>query len=386
LLVISAERIKQDLWRELEANQPWRGKIIIMLYPAAGPEDGAVISSERFNDGWQYHVLLPNVVERGRYVRAITQVLLLELANRSAGLRSAEIPTWLVEGMARQILASKEVEIILPPPATRVNGIAVTSTLDDGRWESPLNRAHKQLTSYPPLTFQDLSWPAQAQLADEAGELYRSSAQLFVSSLLRLNDGRACFRAFLAELPRNYNWQFAFFRAFQTHFFGLLEIEKWWALEVASFTGYDLTQVWPPDKSWQKLDDAVRSGIQVRTSADELPFHAQASLQNIVRDWDPVPQTLALQSKLRELETIKARISRDLFFLVEDYHKVIAAYLDNRDKTGLILGLRKKAAHRRAVVVALMQLNALDSQRLALRPAPNPASPSTQTPAQPPPQ
>jgi hypothetical protein len=375
LLAISAERIKQELSRELEANQPWRGKIFVTLYPAAGAEDGAVLGSEQFSDGWQYRLLLPDVIERGRYVRAITQVLLLELANRSAELHSAEIPTWLVEGLSRQLLASKEVEIILPPPATRVNGIAVTAAVKDSRWESPLNRAHKQLTTYPPLTFQDLSWPTPAQLADEAGEIYRSSAQLFVNSLLHLNDGRACLRAFLAELPRHYNWQFAFLSAFRTHFARPLDIEKWWALQVANFTGYDLTQIWPADKSWQKLDDAVRSGIQVRTGADELPFHAQASLQNIVRDWDRVPQTLAIKSKLQELETVQSRVSRDLFFLVEDYRKVLAAYLNNRDKPGLVLGLRKKAARRHAVVVALMQLNALDSQRLALRPA----LPSTQT-------
>jgi hypothetical protein len=394
LVAISAERIKEDLWRELAASQPWRSRVFVTLYPAATADDGAVLSSERFNDGWQYRVVLPNVVERGRYVRAMTQVLLLELANRSAELRSAEIPAWLVEGLARQLLASKEVEIILPPPTIHgaspskviqtpagpvLSGLAFTSAFADRRWEDPLNRAHKELTSYPPLTFQDLSWPTPAQLADQAGELYRSSAQLFVNSLLRLNDGRACLRAFLAELPRHYNWQFAFLSAFHAHFAHPLEIEKWWALQVADFTGYDMTQTWPADKSLQKLDEAVCSGIQVRTRADELPLHAQASLQNIVRDWEPAPQTLALQSKLRELETLRSRISRDLFFLVDDYHKVIAAYLDNRDRGGFLLGLRKKAAHRRAAAVALMQLDALDSQRLALRPARKPASPSTQT-------
>ncbi len=394
LLAISAERIKQNLCRELEANQPWRGRIFITLYPAVSADDGAAITSERFKDGWQYHVLLPNVVERERYVRAMTQVLLLELANRSPGPCSADIPTWLVEGLSRQLLASKEMEIILPPPAAYgasssrlietpagpvLSGLALTRTSMDSRWENPLNRAHKQLTSYPPLTFQDLSWPTPAQFADEAGELYRSSAQLFVNCLLHLNNGRACLRAFLAQLPQHYNWQFAFLRAFETHFAGPLEIEKWWALQVADFTGYDLTQTWPADKSWQKLDEAVRSGIQVRTRADEMPFHAQATLQNIIRDWDRGPQTVALQGKLRDLEAVRLRVSRDLVLLVEDYHKVIASYLHNRDKTGLLLGLRKNAAHRHATAVALMQLDALDAQRLARRPAQKPPSPSTQT-------
>ncbi len=398
LLAISAERIKQNLWRELETAQPWRGRVFVTLYPAGSAEDGAVITSERFKDGWQYHVLLPNVIERGRYVRAMTQVLLLELANRAAGPCSADIPTWLVEGLSRQLLTSKGTEIILPPPAgagashsrliqTRagpvLSGLAATAAIADSRWENPLNRAHKQLTSYPPLTFQELSWPTQGQLADEAGELYRSSAQLFVNSLLHLNGGRACLRAFLAELPQHYNWQFAFLHAFKDLFTGPLEIEKWWALQVADFTGYDMTQTWPADKSWQKLDETLRSGIQVRTGANELPLHAQATLQNIIRDWDRGPQTAALQTKLRELEAVQSRVSRDLALLVSDYRRVIASYLDNRDKTGLLLGLRKKAAQRRATAVALMQLDALDSQRLAWRSAQRPASPSSQTQAAP---
>jgi hypothetical protein len=397
LLAISGERIKQNLWHELEANQPWRGKIFITLHPAVSVDDGALITSERFKDGWQYHLLLPNVIEREHYVRAVTQVLLLELANRSAGPCAADIPTWLVEGLSRQLLISKEMEIILPPPAAQgaspsqliqtpvgpvLSGLALTSAFADGRWQNPLDRAHKQLTSYPPLTFQELSWPTQTQLTDEAGELYRSSAQLFVSSLLHLNNGRACLRAFLAQLPQHYNWQLAFLSAYQTHFASLLEIEKWWALQVADFTGYDITQTWPADKSWQKLDETVRSGIQVRTAADELPFHAQATLQNIIRDWDRVPQRLALQSKLRELEGVESRVSHDLVFLADDYHKVIAYYLNHRDKRGLLLGLRKKAIRRHAAAAALMQLDALDARRLTLRPAQKLESPPAQTQTQ----
>ena len=395
LVAISAERIKEGLSQELEADQPWRGRILLALYPAVTAEDGAVIRSERFDQGWQYQVLLPNVMERGRYVSAVTGVLLLELANRSPGPCSADIPTWLVEGLARQLMIAKGPEIILPPPAayggaaSRViqtaagpvlSGLVSTSSSADSRWESPMNLAHAQLTRYPPLTFQDLSWPTQAQLAQEAGETYRSSAQLFVHCLLHLKEGRACLRAFLAQLPQHYNWQFAFLRAFQAYFASPLEIEKWWALQVADFTGYDLAQTWPAEKSWQKLEQAVHAGIEVRTGANELPFHTQATLQNIIRDWDRVPQTLALKSKLGELAAVQSRISHDLAPLVEDYRKVIIAFLNNRDRS-LLLGLRRKAAHQHATAVALMQLNALDAQRLALRAPPGPARSPTQTQA-----
>ena len=81
---VSCERIKQALMRELGATAPWRGTVYLVLYPARAPGDTITITSERFKGGWQYRVDFPDVVERSRYVRAIVQVLLLEVANRTA--------------------------------------------------------------------------------------------------------------------------------------------------------------------------------------------------------------------------------------------------------------------------------------------------------------
>lgn len=379
LLTISCERIKQDLWRTLEISGSWRSRIFITLYPAKSADDNVMITADRFKDAWQYHVLAPDMIERVRYVRAMTQVVLLELANRSAGTGSAEIPTWLVEGLSRQLLASGELRVIIPAPTTRVNGVTVAPLFVDGRQENPLERAHKDLTAQSPLTFQQLSWPEEDQLAGQKGEFYRSNAQLFVDGLLRLEHGRACLRAFLAELPQHYNWQFAFLIAFQPHFSRPLEIERWWDLEVANFTGRDLVQTWPREESWRKLDEAIHSAVQVRAGANELPLHAQATLQGIIRDWNRLPQTYVLEAKLRDLELVRPRISPDLAPIVDEYRQAIRAYLSSRDRTWFPLRFSKKAAQRHAAAEALKQLDGLEAQRQALRPAP-PAAP---TPAQP---
>jgi len=45
----------------------------------------------------------PGLVQSERYVRAMVQVLLLELGNRHARAHTAEIPTWLTEGLSRQL-------------------------------------------------------------------------------------------------------------------------------------------------------------------------------------------------------------------------------------------------------------------------------------------
>jgi hypothetical protein len=302
-------------------------------------------------------------VQRTRYVRAIVQVLLLEMANRNAGERSAELPSWLIEGFTRQLLASSEIEIILPPPRKRADNLSFTLTHVDARREDPLEAAHESLLTGPALTFAELSWPAPDQIA---GESYGSSAQLFVSALLRLKNGRACLRVMVEELPRYYNWQFAFLRAFDAHFQRPLEVEKWWALQLAHFTGRDLAQTWPASESLQKLDQAIRSSVEIRAGTNELPLRADAPLQTIIREWDRDPQTQALQNKLRELDLVRLQVATNHVALLDDYCRVIRAYLENRDRTGLV-PFRKKAAQRHAATEAIQQLDALDARRMILR-------------------
>src|SRR5882724_10689891 len=75
-LAVSAERLKQNLWRELGVTTEWRSRIYFALYAAQTPEDAITITSEHFRDGWQYRVELPDVSTRNGYVRAMVQVLL----------------------------------------------------------------------------------------------------------------------------------------------------------------------------------------------------------------------------------------------------------------------------------------------------------------------
>ena len=108
------------------------------------------------------------------------------------------------------------------------------------------------------------SWPTAGQWDGEAGQIYGFSAQLFVHQLLRLPEGRACLCAMLAQLPQRYNWQLAFLDSFKAYFQRPLDIEKWWTLNLTHFTGRDLTQAWPVEESWQKLDEILLSDAQVR--------------------------------------------------------------------------------------------------------------------------
>jgi len=375
LLAVSCDRIQQSLGRQLGATAPWSGRIYVAVLPARSAEDPITVTSERFRDGWRYRVDMPAVVERSRYVRALVQVLLLEMANRKAGERSAELPAWLSEGFSRQLLAStnSELEIILPPPQATPGGMLVRSTMVNTRRGDPLAEAHKWLSAGSPLTFQELSWPSPEQVSGEAGAVFACSAQLFVTELLKLPDGPACLRAMLEDLPRYYNWQYSFLKAFRSRFQRPLDVEKWWALQVVHFTGRELTQTWPPEQSWHKLDELVRSAVEVHVGTNELPLQAEVKLQTIIRQWDGSRQTQALQGKIRELESLRLRLAPELVPLADQYRQVLTAYLQSREQGGSFLGLGKRAARRRAAEETLRKLDALDVQRAGVRPSVKPA-------------
>jgi len=305
-------------------------------------------------------------------------VLLLEVANRNAGERSAEIPFWLVEGLSQQILTSSELELVIPPPVSIGSGLSVTATDINHRRENPLEEAHKELLQGRLLTFEELSWPTDEQLA---GAVYQGSAQLFVSELLRLKDGRACLREMLGQLPAFYNWQFAFLRAFQPWFQKPLDVEKWWALAVVHFTGRELTQTWPLEESWHKLDALVHEGIQIRSATNDLPLHTDVSFQAIIREWDRPRQVHVLQAKIRELAMLRMRVAQELVPFVDGYQQALESYLQHNGK-GLLLPILKKAALNHAADAAIKNLDELDSQRSELRPE-KPPSTTTQASSRP---
>ena len=371
LLVVSAERIKQALVKELDVTTPWRGRIQILLRPARGADDRVTILSERFRDGWNYRVDLPHQVERTRFIRALVQSLLLELANRNAGEKSAEIPVWLVEGLTQQLLGSREGEFLLPPPRSAIGGVTTTPLVLETRNRDPLAAARRILRNQSPLTVAELSWPTDAQLTDGIGAAYQASAQLFVAELLGLKDGPACVRAMLHELPGCYNWQTAFQRAFRAQFSGPLALEKWWSLQVVHFTRREPSQLWTVEESGQKLDRILHTSVAVRRTASELPARAEVTLQAILREWSMARQKAALRERLRDLELLQPRVAPEFAELVDNYRRVLTAYLKRRDLAEVNLPAPRQARLKVEQVVkdAVAQLDALDQRREALRPA-----------------
>ena len=211
LVAVSAERIRQAVWNELGYAGAWNGRVVISLRDTRGMEEAPEIECSRAPGGWNYRVFMAEWIPSELYMRTLVQVVLMELANRTAKDEIAEIPTWLTEGLTAHLLANKRVELIIERPQISMNGVTFSPpVVQDRRRISQLEKAHKILLGETPLTFEELSWPAPAQIAGPEGAQFRACAQLLTHELLTLRGGRECMRDFLAKLPAHLNWQMAF--------------------------------------------------------------------------------------------------------------------------------------------------------------------------------
>lgn len=368
LLAVSAERVRDLLMDKLGVgpNAPWSGKIFLSLHPARSLNETVDVFPTRFENGWIYRVLLPDVMPRERLVRTLTSVLLLEYANRTAAQRSAQVPSWLVEGFSQELLAEDWEGLVLTAPGQTVNGVPVNRLNFIERGMDPLAGARATLQTYSVLTFAQLSWPTAAQLAGEDGGVYRASSQLFVNELLDLPGGPARLRAMLRLLPRYYNWQTAFESAFHKEFSTPLKVEKWWALQSVIFDARSPGPQWTAPVSREKLDEILSVAVDYRSSSNSLPIPAAVSLQEVIRNFNTKWQSEILGLKLRDLEIAQFRIAPSLAPLTAEYRDVLAAYLGETPITRRVVISRKISDTPPSARETIRKLDALDAQRRSL--------------------
>ena len=379
LLAVSCDRIKAELLRRLDLADHWRGKIFIKLHPTSSADENIPVAVERFGGNWQCLVEMPDAVDRNRVVETVVRATLLEIANHYATTRSTEIPEWLVRGLAQQLMGSSELRLILPPPAQQKDGWYISRTTMDfsddpqpsafpTRKLNPLTAASPVLRTNEPLTFEQLSWPTDDQLAETGAGLYNSSAQLFVSQLLHEKGGPECLRNFLADLPNYLNWQLAFEQAFQPMFKTTLDVEKWWALQVTQFSGRDLLHLLTREESGQQMDDVFQFPIHVQIG-QTAPMRTDISLQTIIRGWSRTQQLTMLKSKIWELGVLRLRISPDYIGLLDQYLDVMQDYYKKRSSSTRILAAVGLISDKSADE-AIAQLDQLDLLRAKMRSEP----------------
>ena len=285
VLATACERIKRALLTALDARDQWRGKIFLNVHPVTLDNEEIVIEATHYLDGWAYRVELPEQVDGARFLNAIVEVLVREIVNRRGGSQAAELPPWLVEGLAAHLTATAGavpadprsnalLEGLVPRPIGTsrmgVNTELKSSLSRSGRRRDPFQSVRAVLQTHAPLTLDELDWPTESQRIENP-EVYQACAQLLISELLRLKRGPQCFRVMLEALPDYLNWQTAFLLGFREYFPRRIDADKWWALNLAHFTGRDETHAWPREESWRQLDDLLSVAVQVRTQTNDLP-------------------------------------------------------------------------------------------------------------------
>src|SRR5208283_3666400 len=116
-------------------------------------------------------------------------------------------------------------------------------------------------------------------------------------------------RDMLGSLARFYNWQLAFLSAYRADFPGLLDVEKWWALQLADLASRDPGPLWTPAASRARLDELLKFPVEMRTDSNRLPAQAEISLPNVIRSMEHDRQITILRARLRDLALAQYRMS-----------------------------------------------------------------------------
>ena len=209
-LVITCERVKQALLRELAYADLWQGRLYVVINAQMTNDQPAAIGARQFTDGWQYRVELPVRSSRLKVVRGLVHALLLEMANRNAVNRSAEVPLWLVEGLTLHLARSSLIDLVAPDPRVTMNRVTFSASTRQAVRPDPLAEARERLQSRTAFSFARLGEVTVDQLSGENWETFQASAQLLVSQLLVLPGGRLALTEMIARLGVHPNWQTAF--------------------------------------------------------------------------------------------------------------------------------------------------------------------------------
>ena len=98
-------------------------------------------------------------------------MLLLELANRQIPRRdrSAEIPAWLVDGMAQEVLGAASDSVLFSLPVAEDERPPIAGGSHKERGVDSLAATRHLVQGGQPLTFDQLSWPTYEQMSGADG-------------------------------------------------------------------------------------------------------------------------------------------------------------------------------------------------------------------------
>lgn len=354
--VVSCERIKTALLRELQIRDQWQGKIYLRLRVRRNDDEAVTVSGQDSPSGWIYVVDLPDLMGRRRFFNVMVQVMLFEIANRGSQRKGVpvEMPKWLEEGLPAHLEAQGGLALIAEP----FKGGTADQRLGDS-----VEALRQRLRERPPLSLDELNWPVAG--SGVPADSFRDSSHLMVRELLKLERGAAHLSEMLFTLHRTLNWQTSFLAAYGAHFQRMVDVEKWWMLTTSIFLGRERGGILLSDDALSQLSRILEVPLDVSVGDAALPAAAKTTLQKVIADGMDLRVDAVLQRRLPRLRNLQFRCPPPVATLVAGYHDALSSYLTQRSSSGATSPekLRLLPNARLAVKKVIRQLDELDRNR-----------------------
>jgi hypothetical protein len=228
-----------------------------------------------------------------------------------------------------------------------------------------------------PLTIQDLSFNNLSGLSELERNRYESSAHLFVYELLALRGGPTLMAVFIQSLPQALNWQTAFYAVYRQFFRTPLDLEKWWMLRCVEIQNHQSHQLWNTPVSLERLEALLRTPTEFRAGTNSIPERRDATLQQVLAQFDFGVQRDILGQKLQQIFFISVNLSPEVAPLASAYEQAIETYLDKRALSDYQPALKSDPEQRLELLVksAIKSFDQLDRAREDIRAGRNPKLP-----------
>ena len=320
-----AEHLKRH-WRDsLAAPDNWHDPIVFVLRDevATNAADSVTLRLVQIGPVVKYEIdcRLTPPPDEPTLATTVIEALCLEVANRdrpanaAVAWRSAQIPVWLIYGLAGTMA-------------------------DNNEWQ--VSVARRSATAARPPTARDLLSVAAVPPDEVDRALFLANAWLLTDSLLRLPGGTRKLQQFLTELRPAGNAATAFTNTYRVEFPDEVALEKWWSLAQARLATVVVPQDLTASATAQRLDTLLVLG-------NGVPF------RELYRHSDEAWFKRDLPGRVNELEVLSSR-AHPL------YRPVLAAYAE----AGYELVNGNISRFRRAVARAEKLRPAADQQAQAI--------------------
>jgi hypothetical protein len=369
-VVVAAERAKEAVCAELRIPNASKDKVHIAVLDRAPLGQPVTVVAQIHSDGFVYKAGLPVQIDGIQFAKGLIHIVLLEQANRGAR-GCAELPRWLIEGMARQTITTIQ-------PTYVMNRTPITFERA-GYDRLAITRSFLETNS--PLSIQQLSFPKVAGMTEEDRKRFEASSHLLVHRLLALPDGPALMARFIQTLPHTLNWQTALFSVYKNHFDGPLSFEKWWMLNWLEFRKRANPDHWQLQVTLDRLDSLLLTPVEIRKETNSVPTHRRATLQELIQTADFGTQRELITQKIQQMFFLSVNVPTEALPLWSAYQRALDSYLQRRDLLDYQPVLRTDPEQRLQSLLksALKTLDELDFARSELNAGRTPILPKDLT-------